>query len=304
MISYMPAANGNDNAITMKGAILNMEHRTIQDAQIIAFEQFLRSEERVSGTIDKYLRDVRSFAARLGERPLDKEACAAWKEGLQAEKLCPETVNSKLSALNKFLKFIHREDCCVKYLRIQHRLFRRTDRDLTKADYTHLLEAANNMGRTRLALLMETICATGIRVSEVKYITAEAVEEGRTEISLKGKIRTILIPGKLCRKLQKYARKQKIVSGEIFLTRNGKGLSRRQIWAEMKSLCEKAGVAPSKVFPHNLRHLFAQAFYRVCHDVVKLADVLGHSSIETTRIYLISTGAEHVRQLDRLGLIS
>ena len=206
----MPAANGNDNAITMKGAILNMEHRTIQDAQIIAFEQFLRSEERVSGTIDKYLRDVRSFAARLGERPLDKEACAAWKEGLQAEKLCPETVNSKLSALNKFLKFIHREDCCVKYLRIQHRLFRRTDRDLTKADYTHLLETANNMGRTRLALLMETICATGIRVSEVKYITAEAVEEGRTEISLKGKIRTILIPGKLCRKLQKYARRQKI----------------------------------------------------------------------------------------------
>ena len=304
MISYMPAANGNDNAITMKGAILNMEHRTIQDAQIIAFEQFLRSEERVSGTIDKYLRDVRSFAARLGERPLDKEACAAWKEGLQAEKLCPETVNSKLSALNKFLKFIHREDCCVKYLRIQHRLFRRTDRDLTKADYTHLLETANNMGRTRLALLMETICATGIRVSEVKYITAEAVETGRTEISLKGKIRTILIPGKLCRKLQKYARKQKIVSGEIFLTRNGKGLSRRQIWAEMKSLCEKAGVAETKVFPHNLRHLFAQAFYRVCHDVVKLADVLGHSSIETTRIYLISTGSEHVRQLDRLGLIS
>ena len=300
----MPAANGNDNAITMKGAILNMEHRTIQDAQIIAFEQFLRSEERVSGTIDKYLRDVRSFAARLGERPLDKEACAAWKEGLQAEKLCPETVNSKLSALNKFLKFIHREDCCVKYLRIQHRLFRRTDRDLTKADYTHLLETANDMGKTRLAMLMETICATGIRVSEVKYITVEAVNAGRAEISLKGKIRTILIPGKLCRKLQKYARKQKIVSGEIFLTRNGKGLSRRQIWAEMKGLCERAGVAPSKVFPHNLRHLFAQAFYRVCHDVVKLADVLGHSSIETTRIYLISTGSEHVRQLDRLGLIS
>ncbi len=160
------------------------------------------------------------------------------------------------------------------------------------------------MGRTRLALLMETICATGIRVSEVKYITAEAVETGRAEISLKGKIRTILLPGKLCRKLQKYVRKQKIVSGEIFLTRNGKGLSRRQIWAEMKSLCEKAGVAATKVFPHNLRHLFAQAFYRVCHDVVRLADVLGHSSIETTRIYLISTGAEHIRQLDRLGLIS
>ena len=281
-----------------------MDQRTIQDAQIIGFEQLLRSEERVLGTIDKYLRDIRSFGAWLGNVPLDKEACTAWKEHLQTEKLCPETVNSKLSALNKFLKSIHREDCCIKYLRIQHRLFRRTDRDLTKADYARLLETANSMGRTRLALLMETICATGIRVSEVKYITAEAVETGRTEISLKGKIRTILIPGKLCRKLQKYARKQKIVSGEIFLTRNGKGLSRRQIWAEMKSLCEKAGVAATKVFPHNLRHLFAQAFYRVCRDVVKLADVLGHSSIETTRIYLISTGAEHVRQLDRLGLIS
>lgn len=281
-----------------------MRCQTISSDQVFAFKQQLQSEERVPATIDKYLRDIRSFAAWLGKGPLDKEACTRWKDELQTSDLCPETVNSKLSALNKFLKFIHREDCCVKYLRIQHRLFRRTDRELTKADYTRLLETANNMGRTRLALLMETICATGIRVSEVKYITAEAVEEGRTEISLKGKIRTILIPGKLCRKLQKYARKQKIVSGEIFLTRNGKGLSRRQIWAEMKSLCEKAGVAASKVFPHNLWHLFAQAFYRVCRDVVKLADVLGHSSIETTRIYLISTGMEHARQLDRLGLVS
>ena len=177
-------------------------------------------------------------------------------------------------------------------------------RELTREDYDRLIATARQLGRERLALLMETICATGIRVSEVKYLTVEAVEAGRAEISLKGKIRTILIPGKLCRKLRKYARTQKIVSGEIFLTRNGKGLSRRQIWAEMKSLCAKAGVEATKVFPHNLRHLFAQAFYRVCRDVVKLADVLGHSSIETTRIYLISTGEEHVRQLDRLGLIS
>ena len=288
----------------MKGAILNMEHQTIQTAQITAFKQYLHSEERVSGTINKYLRDVRAFAAWLGERPLDKEACTLWKEQLQAEKLCPETVNSKLSALNKFFKFLHREDCCVKYLRIQRRLFRRTERELSKADYTRLLETANSMGKARLGLLMETICATGIRVSEVKYITVEALDVGRAEISLKGKIRTILIPGKLCRKLQKYTRKQKIASGEIFLTRSGKGLSRRQIWAEMKSLCETAGVAATKVFPHNLRHLFAQAFYRVCHDVVRLADVLGHSSIETTRIYLISTGAECAKQLNRLGLVS
>ena len=192
----------------------------------------------------------------------------------------------------------------MKYLKIQRKLFRGTERELTKAEYIRLLETANSGGKVRLALLIETICATGIRVSEVKYITAETIQAGRAEIALKGKIRTILLPGKLCRKLQKYAKKQKITSGEIFLTRSGKGISRRQIWAEMKALCKKASVAPSKVFPHNLRHLFARTFYRACRDVAKLADVLGHSSIETTRIYLVSTGIEHARQLERLGLIS
>lgn len=281
-----------------------MKHRSISCAQIAAFQQHMQAEERVTATIEKYLRDIRGFASWLGCRPIEKETVARWKEFLRSSELCPETVNSKLSALNKFLKFLGRDECCVKYLRIQHRLFRDAGRELSKADYSRLLEAANDLGKTRLALLMETICATGIRVSEVKFITVEAVDAGRSEISLKGKIRTILIPGKLCRKLRKYAKKQKIVSGEIFLTRNGKGLSRRQIWAEMKALCGKAGVAASKVFPHNLRHLFAQAFYRVCRDVVKLADVLGHSSIETTRIYLISTGMEHAKQLERLGLVS
>ena len=151
---------------------------------------------------------------------------------------------------------------------------------------------------------METICATGIRVSEVQYITVEAARRGRAEIRLKGKIRTILLPAKLCRKLLKYARKQKTASGEIFLTRSGKPVSRRQIWREMKTLCAKAGVESSKVFPHNLRHLFATAFYQVCRDIVKLADILGHSSINTTRIYLMTTGAEHARQLEKLGLVT
>ena len=160
------------------------------------------------------------------------------------------------------------------------------------------------MGNERLSLLMESICGTGIRVSEVKYLTVEAVQAGKAEIRMKGKIRTILIPGKLRRKLLKYAKKRKIASGEIFLTRGGKSLSRKQIWADMKAICKKAGVAPSKVFPHNLRHLFARTFYRVCRDVAKLADVLGHSSIETTRIYLISTGAEHAKTLDMLQLVS
>ena len=281
-----------------------MSHHTISGDQIAAFKQYMQMEEHASGTIEKYLRDIWSFAAWLGSGPLEKEASAGWKSYLRSTGLCPETINSKLSALNKFLKFLKREDCCVKYLRIQRRLFRRTERELSKTEYIRLLETANEIGKTRLALLMETICATGIRVSEVKYITVEAINAGRAEVSLKGKIRTILIPGKLCRKLQKYAKKQKTISGEMFLTRSGKGLSRRQIWAEMKAICQKAGVAPSKVFPHNLRHLFAQTFYRACRDVVKLADVLGHSSIETTRIYLISTGAEHAQKLDRLGLIS
>ena len=166
------------------------------------------------------------------------------------------------------------------------------------------VETAKRTGKERLALLLESIAATGIRVSEVQYLTVEAARTGRTEISLKGKIRVILLPHRLCRKLLKYAKKQKTVSGQIFLTRNGKSMSRKQIWAEMKALCKAAGIAADKVFPHNLRHLFAREFYKICRDVVKLADILGHSSIETTRIYLLSTGEEHVKQLSRLRLIS
>ena len=271
--------------------------------QLAVFRGYLREEEREQSTIEKYLRDIRAFAIWAGEREISKELSAAWKEHLKLECYAPETINSKLSALNKFLLFLGQEDCRVKYLKIQRKLFRSTEKELTREEYLRLIETARDQGKERLSLLMETICATGIRVSEVKYITVEAAQAGRAEIALKGKIRTILLPGKLCRKLQKYAKRQKIVSGEVFLTRNGKGLTRRQIWAEMKALSKKAGIAPSKVFPHNLRHLFARTFYRIYKDVAKLADVLGHSSIETTRIYLISTGMEHARQLERLGLI-
>jgi len=281
-----------------------MNEKNVSTKEIDAFAQYLRDEEREPGTIEKYLRDIRAFAVWADGREINKELSAAWKDHLKKSGLQPETINSKLSALNKFFAFLGRNDLRVKYLKIQRRLFRRADRDLSKTEYKKLFDTAVSLGRTRLALLMEVICATGIRVSEVKYITLEAARAGRADISLKGKIRTILLPGKLCRKLQKYARKQKIVSGEIFLTRNGKGLSRRQIWAELKALCKKADVEASKVFPHNLRHLFARTFYRIYKDIVKLADVLGHSSIETTRIYLISTGAEQARQLERLGLIS
>ena len=280
-----------------------MEYHTSTVEQIREFSRYLREEERETATIDKYSRDVKDFFIWLKDREISRERMGEWRGYLLQAGRKPVTINGKLSALNKFLSFLGRNDCRTKYLKIQRRLFRSTEKQLSKQEYIRLMETAHSLGRERLALLMETICATGIRVSEVKYITAEAIRAGRTEIALKGKIRTILLPGKLCRKLKKYAGKRKIVSGEVFLTRNGKGMSRRQIWAEMKSLCEKAGVAPSKVFPHNLRHLFAQTFYRVCRDVAKLADVLGHSSIETTRLHLISTEAEHVRQMERMGLI-
>ena len=280
-----------------------MEPRKITEETLAAFARQLGEEERSPATLEKYLREVRQFAAFLGGREVTRDLAAAWREELSARQ-SPATVNGKLTALDRLLAFLGWEDCRVKHLRVQRQLFRDSARELSREEYARLVETARRLGRSRLSLLMETICATGIRVSEVRYITAEAVREGRTEIALKGKIRTILLPGKLCRKLEKYARQKKITSGELFLTRSGRPMSRKQIWAEMKGVCRAAGVAPSKVFPHNLRHLFARCFYRVSRDVAKLADVLGHSSIETTRIYLISTGAEHARTLDQLRPIS
>ena len=279
------------------------EHR-LSSESITAYEHYLKSEERASGTIEKYLRDARAFAVWLDGEPITKEVMAGWKEHLISQHYAPSTINATLAALNGLFRFLGWEDCRTRFLKVQRRMFRDSSRELTRNDYDRLIITARERGQERLALLMETICATGIRVSEVQYITLEAVQRGQTEISLKGKIRTILLSSKLCRKLLKYAKKQKIVSGELFLTRNGNPLTRRQIWAEMKQLCKYAGVEPSKVFPHNLRHLFATAFYKACRDIAKLADVLGHSSIETTRIYLLTSGAEHQRQLDRLGLVS
>ena len=239
----------------------------------------------------------------LGDKPVTKEAALDWKESLLAAGLTAVTVNGKISALNGLLSFIGWKECRIKFLRLQRRMFRERNRELTRNEYLRLLNAAREMGKERLELLMEAICSTGIRVSEVQYLTVEAARNRQAVINLKGKIRTILLPGKLCRKLLKFAAKQKNTSGEIFLTRSGQSLSRKQIWREMKKLCSQAGVEPSKVFPHNLRHLFAATFYRICRDIVKLADVLGHSSIETTRIYLLATGAEHAKYLERLRLI-
>lgn len=281
-----------------------MKQRRINREELERFAAELHRWERAKGTVKKYCRDIADFVFWLDGRPITAEAGAAWKAYLLDRGLSPVTVNSKLSALNSFFRFMGWTDCHIKCLRIQRKVFRDQNRQLDREEYVRLLEAARDLCQERLGLLLETICSTGIRVSEVRYITVEAARSGRVDVALKGKIRTLLLPGRLCRKLAKYAKKQKIASGEIFLTKSGKSLSRKQIWREMKGLCCRAGAAPSKVFPHNLRHLFATVFYRASRDIVRLADLLGHSSINTTRIYLQTTGAEHIQQLDRLQLVT
>lgn len=281
-----------------------MNNHTLTVKQTAAYVQFLRREERAAATVEKYSRDVHAFAVWLGKRAVTKEAVAQWKECLLADNCSPATVNAKISAVNGLLRFLNWEECRVKFVKVQKRVFRDASRDLSRDEYQRLLDTARTLGKERLELLLETICATGIRVSEIKYITVEAAAGGRTDVSLKGKVRTILLPAKLRRKLLRYAKKQKTVSGEIFLSENGTSISRVQVWREMKRICKAAGVEPSKVFPHNLRHLFATTFYRVTKDIAKLADVLGHSSINTTRVYLLSTDAEHVRCLERMRLVN
>lgn len=275
----------------------------ITQEHIDAYCLSLLADERAVGTIQKYRRDLAAFARWIGGAAVTKETAARWKTHLLERGYKPETINSKLSAINGFFTYMNWA-IRVKFLKIQRQLFRDPARELTREEYTRLLTTARENRQERLALIMETLCATGIRVSELRYITVEAAKDGRATISLKGKIRTILLPTKLYRKLTKYAKKEKIASGAIFRTKSGKPISRRQVWYELKRLCRAAGAEPGKVFPHNLRHLFATTFYRACKDIARLADVLGHSSIETTRIYLAVSGAEQARQLDKLGLVS
>ena len=281
-----------------------MDGHNLTNEQILAFSTALFQAERSQATVEKYLRSVRAFFLYLNGQPVMKDTVLAWKKYLQREEnYSPSTVNASLAALNYLFNFLGWADCRTHYLKIQRRLFRETGRELDRADYEKLIAAALGLGRERIALVMETICATGIRVGEVGYITVEAARAGPTEIYLKGKIRTILIPRKLCGKLLRYARRQRTGSGKIFLTRRRNPLSRVQIWSEMKKLCAAAGIMESKVFPHNLRHLFARTYYSLYKDIVKLADLLGHSSVNTTRIYLLTDGAEHIWQLERMNLL-
>ncbi len=278
-----------------------MSKQGITRAQLTAFEDYLLKEEKSTATIEKYLRDVHKFMIYANGNALSKELTVAYKASLEKNGYQPRSINSMLVSLNRFLDYIDLCDCKVKTMRIQKPTYLTEEKELTKAEYKRLLEAAKN--KTVLSLVLRTICATGIRVSELKYFTVEAVRYGEVSVKSKSKTRTILIPNDLKKLLFLYANKHNIASGAIFITRNGKSLDRSYIWAQMKGLCQSAGVAPSKVFPHNLRKLFARTFYSIEKDIAKLADVLGHSSIETTRIYIMTTGKEHRRQIERMGLV-
>ena len=264
----------------------------------------LHNEDRSPGTIDKYIRDLRQFVLWLGNTPVRPDTAAHWRETLLAQGLAPVTINSKLAALNGLFHWLGWDDCCTRYLKVQRRMFRDASRELYRHEYERLVQTAHAQGKRRLALILETICASGIRVSELRYITVEAAHRGKAEIILKGKIRVILLTNRLCEKLLTYAGQKNIACGEIFLTTSGRTISRRQIWTEMKQLAQSAHIDPRKVFPHNLRHLFATEFYAASHDIVRLADILGHASVETTRIYLLTSSDEHLQQLEQLKLVS
>ena len=278
-----------------------MDKKILNRQQIEKFQEYLREEEKSQVTIKKYLRDVRFFMVYAGEKEITKELVISYKESLLEKGYAARSINSMLASLNSFLEFLSWPECKVKNIRTQKMVYCSEEKELTKEEYLRLLKAAKE--KTQLKLVMQTICSTGIRVSELKYFTVEGVKRGEVSVKCKSKVRTILIPGKLRKRLLDYARKEKISSGAIFITKSGKNLDRSNIWAQMKKLCKAAGVNPKKVFPHNLRKLFARTFYGIEKDIAKLADILGHSSIETTRIYIITTGEEHRRKIERLGLV-
>ena len=316
--------------------------KLITQAMIEEFRAHLLGEEKSANTVEKYLRDVRAFAAYVAARAEDMEsacnaegeptaesaenaegepiadnantadtangeltkaAVIAYKRQLLARGYAVRSVNSVLAGLNSLFTFLGRHDCRVKTLKLQREIFCPEERELTKAEYARLCRAAQRRKNERLDLILQTICGTGIRVSELPFITAEAARSGEAVVSLKGKSRTVFLVRPLQKKLLRYLERRKIRSGAIFLTRTGRPIDRTHIWREMKSLCAEAGVNPKKVFPHNLRHLFARIFYGIEKDIVKLADILGHSSIETTRIYIVSTGTEHRRRMESMRLI-
>lgn len=278
-----------------------MERRLTQ-SRLLNFHEHLLIEERSRATVEKYLHDLRVFSEFLGDRPLVKATLLEYKANLLT-RYAVTSANSMLAALNACLRFLGWQDLCVKQFRVQRAVYCSEEKELTKAEYLRLVGAARKRGNERLELILQTICSSGIRVSELKYITVEAVKKGEAEVSCKGKNRRIFLVSALRKRLLAYLGKKGIRSGAVFVTGRGKPLTRHAVWREMKSLCKAAQVSPSKVFPHNLRHLFARTFYRIEKDIAKLADILGHTSINTTRIYMVTTGSEHKRKMENLHLL-
>ena len=278
-----------------------MTQRTLSPQHLNTFRENLIREEKSPATVEKYLRDAAAFLTYANGQAVTKEHTVSYKRSLQERGYKIRSINSMLASVNRLLDFLGWSDCKVKNLRSQRQTYCAEEKELTKAEYLRLLQASKH--QEQLNLVLQTICGTGIRISELKFFTLEAIRHGEVTVQCKSKTRTILVPGKLKKLLLQYAKKHGIRRGTIFITRGGNPLDRSNIWAQMKRLCRAAGVNPSKVFPHNLRKLFARTFYGIEKDIAKLADILGHSSIDTTRIYIMTTGTEHRRKIERLGLV-
>lgn len=279
-----------------------MKGHFLTSKEIERFRNHLREEEKSENTLEKYIRDVTVFS-EFCAGAITKNSVIAYKQSLIDGGYAVRSINSMLASLNSLFSFLDWYELRVKSLKVQQQVFCPEEKELTKAEYERLCRTAERKQNERLCLILQTICGTGIRVSELQFITVEAVRKGEATVSLKGKTRSIFIVRDLQKKLLKYIAEQKLTAGAVFITRTGKPMSRTNIWREMKNLCAEAEVNPEKVFPHNLRHLFARVFYGIEKDIAMLADILGHSSINTTRIYIISTGTEHRQRMERMRLI-
>lgn len=279
-----------------------MNDRLITASVLERFRMYLIENEKSPATIEKYLRDVRHFSSRVTGQPIIKPTVMEYKAHIGSA-YATASANSMLASLNALFRFMGWMDLCVKQFKVQHHAYTPEEKELSKAEYERLVNTAKQNGNERLHLIIQTICATGIRVSELPYITVEALQQGEATVRCKGKTRVVFIVKELRSLLLRYAKQRSIMAGPVFVTRSGKPISRTAIWRDMKALCHQAGVAPQKVFPHNLRHLFARTFYGIEKDIAKLADILGHSSINTTRIYIATTGAEHRRRMEGMHLL-
>ena len=293
----------HNNSIKYNPGVIIMDTIIIDETMVEKFKEHLRLEEKSENTIEKYIRDVKAFSSYVNGRTVSKEITIEYKQALLEKGYAVRSINSMIASLNSFFLFIGKTDLIIKTIKEQRQLFCSEEKELSKEEYTRLVSAAKRKGNWRLSLIIQTICGTGIRVSELKYITVEAVERGEAVVLCKGKRRSVFIVKALQKMLLKYIKAQKIKTGSVFVTKKGKPINRTNIWRDMKNLCKEAGVNPQKVFPHNLRHLFARVFYGIEKDIAKLADILGHSSINTTRIYIISTGSEHRQRMEGMRLV-